>query len=49
MAEVDYMMMALLGFFTGLGTTFGAEIAKTVFAKVNRLVEHNAKRDKPTV
>lgn len=43
MAEVDYFLMALLGFFTGLGTTFGAELAKTLFGKVNGWVERHGK------
>ncbi len=42
MAELDYLTMAVIAFFSGLGTTFGAEIAKTVFAKINGLI---AKRD----
>ena len=47
MTEIDLVTLATLGFFTGLGTTFGTELAKTVFAKVNRLVEtHGAKRNK---
>lgn len=28
MAEIDYLMIALLGFCTGLGTTMGGEFAK---------------------
>jgi hypothetical protein len=46
LVEVDYFLMALLGFFTGLGTTFGAELARTLFSKVNRLVEKHGNKVK---
>lgn len=46
MAEVEYVMLALLGFFTGLGTTFGAELARTLFTKINGLIEkHGGKKN----
>jgi hypothetical protein len=31
MVEVDVIQLAVFGFFTGLGTTFGTETAKTLF------------------
>jgi hypothetical protein len=44
MAEVDYFMLALLGFFTGLGTTFGGEFAKEVFSSVKAWMKKRAVR-----
>jgi hypothetical protein len=46
MAEVDYFVMAVLGFFTGLGTTFGAELAKTLFSKLSGWLSKRAKTSK---
>jgi hypothetical protein len=43
MAELDYVTMATFAFFTGLGTTFGAELAKTLFNKVSGWVEKRGK------
>jgi hypothetical protein len=36
--------MAIIAFFSGLGTTFGAEIAKTVFAKINSVFAKRANK-----
>lgn len=49
MAELDYFMLALLGFFTGLGTTFGAELARALFSKLNGWVSRHGKANKKTV
>ncbi len=46
MAEVDYFVMAVLGFFTGLGTTFGAELARTLFTKLSGWLGKRAKNPK---
>lgn len=43
MAEVDYFMLALLGFFTGLGTTFGGELARELFSKFKQWTGKRAK------
>jgi len=37
----DMMQIAVLGFFTGLGSTMGAEIAKSLMAKVKHKEEKN--------
>jgi hypothetical protein len=35
LTEFDLVQLGVLGFATGLGTTFGAELAKTLFNKVS--------------
>jgi hypothetical protein len=45
MAELDYVTLAILGFFTGLGTTFGAKFAETVFSKSSEWVSKRGKND----
>jgi hypothetical protein len=39
MVEVDVISIALLGFATGLGTTFGGEIARFIFSKIAKLAK----------
>ncbi len=43
MTEMDLAQLAVLGFATGLGTTFGGEFAKAVFSKLQGWLGKRAK------
>ena len=39
MMDVDLLQLAVLGFSTGIGTTFGTELAKTIIQTLKKKVE----------
>jgi hypothetical protein len=38
---LDFIQLAIFGFFTGLGTTFGAELAKAAMEKIKERMKDN--------
>jgi hypothetical protein len=46
LTEFDLVQLGVLGFATGLGTTFGAELAKTLFNKFSGWVDKRGKNVK---
>jgi len=44
--DIDLVQLAVLGFFTGFGTTFGTEIAKMVLAHLKKKTDEALNKEK---